>query len=141
MDIARAEAFCRSYGEAMAAGGAVALAAHYAEPYVSFTLGHVAQFATRRDAIAAVQNHLDRFERNGLGLDVRLDGHVVTPVSNGSALCRLRWSLHPPGDREGWAWDNVYGLRQTATGQAFEFNISDNEIGELLTRYPDFMAS
>lgn len=139
-DLARAEAFCRSYGDAMASGGAATLASHYAEPYVSFTLGHVSQFATQAEAVIAIQAHLDRFERYGLGIDVRLDSFTVTPVSAGSALCHLRWSLHPPGGLEGCAWENIYGLRQSPDAQAFEFNISDNEISALLQRYPDFMA-
>lgn len=140
MDIARAEDFCRSYGEASASGSAAALVSHYAEPYVSFTLGSIWQFADRDEALRAVSGHLERFERKGLGVDVRLDSFEVTPVSDASALCKLRWRLHPP-QGEGWSWENIYGLRQTGTTQAYEFNISDNEIGELLRRYPDFMQA
>lgn len=140
MDIGRAEDFCRSYGEAMASGGAEALASHYAEPYVSFTLGHVSQFGTREEAVSSVAAHLARFERSGLGLDIRLEAFDVTPVSSGSALCRLRWAIYP-AQAEGWSWENIYGLRQSGTAQAFEFNISDNEIGELFARYPKFMQA
>ena len=140
MDLERAEDFCRSYGEAMASGGAAALVSHYAEPYVSFTLGHVSQFAGRDEALSAVAAHLARFERKDLGVDVRLEAFDVTPVSETSALCRLRWALHPRSG-EGWSWENIYGLRQTGDTLAFEFNISDNEIGELLRRYPDFMQA
>lgn len=140
MDMDRANAFCRSYGEAMASGGAAALADHYGFPYVSFTGGYVSRFEDRAEALAMVQAHLDRFARSGLGVDIRLIDHRVEPVSGGSALCHVRWEIHPENGAPGWAWSNVYGLRQTADAQHFEFNISDNEFGELLARYPDFMS-
>lgn len=140
MDLERAAAFCRSYGEAMATGGAGRLVDHYGFPYVSFTLGHVSRMEDRADADAAVQAHLDRFERSGLGVDIRMAEHRVEPVSGGSALCHIRWEIHPQNGAPGWSWDNVYGLRQTPDAQYFEFNVSDNEFGELLGRYPDFMS-
>lgn len=139
MDIERANGFCRSYGEAMASRRAEAIAGHYGFPYVSFTSGYISTFSDRDEANASVQAHLDRFERSGLGLDIRLAGFRVEAVSGGSALCHLKWEIHPENGHAGWAWDNVYGLRQSEDAQHFEFNISDNEIGELLARYPDFM--
>ncbi|AGH48290.1 MULTISPECIES: hypothetical protein [Sphingomonadales] len=139
MDMDRAKDFCRSYGDAMASGKAGALADHYGFPYVSFTGGYISRFEDRAEADAMVQAHLDRFQRSGLGLDIRLADYRVEPVSGTGALCHLRWEIHPEKG-EGWAWDNVYGLRQTADGQHFEFNVSDNEFGELLARYPDFMS-
>ena len=140
MDQERAEAFCRSYGAAMAGGHAAALVDHYGFPYVSFTLGHVGSFADRAEADAAVAAHLARFARSGLGADIRLNDYRVEPVAAGSALCHLVWEIHPADATPGWAWHNVYGLRQTEAGQHFEFNISDEEIGMLLARYPDFMG-
>jgi hypothetical protein len=140
MDIARAEAFCSSYGKAMESGDPAALAGHYGFPYVSFTLGYVSRFESRAEADAAVGSHVARFDRRGLGTDIRLEGARVEPVADGSALCHLRWAIYPQDDTPGWSWDNVYGLRQSADVQHFEFNISDNEIGELLARFPDFMS-
>ena len=141
MDLDRANQFCRSYGEAMASGGAAALAGHYGFPYMAFTGGHISSFQDADEAKAAVQAHLDRFERSGLGLDIRLTAHRVEPVSPTGALCHIRWEIHPKNGAEGWTWDNIYGLRQTGETQHFEFNVSDNEFGELLARYPDFMSA
>lgn len=136
----RAEAFCRSYGEAAASGRAEAITGHYGFPYVSFSSGYVSQFDNREQADAQVAAHLLRFEDKGLGHDIRLIDYRVEPVSNGAALCHLRWQIFPQNGLESWVWSNVYGLRQTADGQYFEFNISDNEVSELLTRYPDFFS-
>lgn len=140
MDLERANQFCRSYGEAMASRRGKAIAGHYGFPYVSFTSGHISTFKDQAEADAMVQAHLDRFERSGLGLDIRLADFRVEAVSGGSALCHLKWEIHPENGDQGWAWSNVYGLRQTDGAQHFEFNISDNEIGELMTRYPNFMS-
>ncbi|SNS93531.1 hypothetical protein SAMN06295912_1255 [Sphingomonas laterariae] len=140
MDIERAGQFCRSYGEAMVNGRAQALADHYGFPYVSFTGGHISRFDDRDEADAMVQAHLDRFERSGIGIDIRLANYRVEPVSGGAALCHLDWEIHPKNGAAGWSWSNVYGLRQTPDSQHFEFNVSDNEFGELLARYPDFMS-
>ncbi|WP_380877747.1 hypothetical protein ACFB49_14090 [Sphingomonas sp. DBB INV C78] len=140
MDIERANQFCRSYGDAMASGTAAALAGHYGFPYISFTGGYISRFEDAADANGSVQAHLDRFQRGGLGLDIRLSGFRVEPVSGTGALCHLKWEIHPKNGAPGWAWDNVYGLRQSEDAQHFEFNISDNEFGELLARYPDFMS-
>lgn len=140
MDMERANEFCRSYGAAMASRQGKAIAGHYGFPYVSFTSGYVSSFKDQAEADDSVQAHLDRFERSGLGLDIRLADFRVEPVSDGSALCHLQWEIHPENGAAGWAWGNVYGLRQTPDGQHFEFNVSDNEIGELLARYPDFMS-
>ena len=134
----QAEAFCRSYGAASASGRAEAITGHYRFPYVSFTSGHVTQFDDREQAEAQVAAHLLRFEAKGLGHDIQLVDYRVEPVSNAAALCHLRWQIFPRNGVQGWSWSNVYGLRHTADGQYFEFNISDNEIGELLARYPDF---
>lgn len=141
MDVARAEDFCRSYGQAMKDGDPTAIAGHYGFPYVSFTNGWISTFNYRAEADAQVSAHVGRFRRRGLGVDIRLSGFRVEPVSDGAALCHLTWEIVPADDTPGWSWDNVYGLRQTADGQHFEFNISDNEIGELLRRFPDFMTS
>ncbi len=140
MDLERANQFCRSYGDAMASRRGEAIAGHYGFPYISFTSGYISSFSDAAEANAMVQAHLDRFERSGLGLDIRLADFHVVPVSSGSALCHLTWEIHPENGDEGWAWLNIYGLRQSADAQHFEFNISDNEIGELLSRYPDFMT-
>ena len=142
MDIAKAEDFCRSYGQAMKDGSGTALAGHYSFPYVSFTNGWISIFKDQAEADESVSSHVARFERRGLGVDIRLSDFRVEPVSEGSALCHLRWEIFPADDTPGWSWGNIYGLRvREDGGMAFEFNISDNEIGELLGRFPDFMTS
>ncbi|HEX3785297.1 MAG TPA: hypothetical protein VHX38_37070 [Pseudonocardiaceae bacterium] len=139
MDKARAEQFCRSYERAMVADDAVALAGHYGFPHTSFTLGWVNTFADRDQANAQVAGQIDRLRKCGAGTDIRLTELTVQPVSEGSALCHFTWEVDPADGTPGWSWVNVYGLRQTADAQYFEFNISDNEIGELIARYPAFM--
>ena len=134
------EALCRSYGEACASGDGVKLAGHYVYPYLSFTLGGVHSFPDRETANASCQQQVDRFERAGVGKDIRLKDFKVDQVSPDSALCHLYWEVHPTNGTPGWTWMNIYAYRRRGDEEGFEFNISDNEISELLKRFPNFFS-
>lgn len=134
------EAWCRSYGEAMAARDGRALAAHYVYPYYSFTLGQVHCFEDRATADAACADQVERFEKAGVGSDIRITDCKLAEVSADSALCHITWQVFPADGTPGWQWTNVYAYRRRGEEEGFEFNISDNEIGELLRRFPDFYS-
>lgn len=140
MDVARAEAFCRSYGQAAAAEDGHAIARHLVFPYVSFTGGHVATMPDQADADRLCSAQIERWRRIGPGYDLRLVDVEVTPVSSTAALCRLTIETIGKDGSAGWRWDNVYGLRQQDEHQGFEFAIADNQVAELLARYPEFYA-
>ncbi len=139
MDLTKAIEFCNSYDASSRSGSAQIMADHYAEPYTSFTLGNVTQFATKADARAQVGPWLARFEKLGL-TDMHLVELSIQTVSDTFALCHVTWEIKPKSEVPSWRWTNIYGLRQDAQGQRFEFAISDNEIANLLQRFPNFMA-
>ena len=132
------EAFCESYGQAMLDKDGRAIAGHYLFPYVSFTNGGVHTFDDRATADEACIGQVARFERAGVGSDIRLKDFKVVPVSAESALCHLTWEVFPENGTPGWTWLNIYGYRRKGDTEGFEFNVSDNEIGELLKRFPNF---
>jgi hypothetical protein len=129
---------CESYGQAMLEKDGRAIAGHYVFPYISFTSGHVHRFEDRATADRACAEQVARFERSGIGSDIRLKEYKVVLVSHGSALCHLTWEVFPENGMARWTWLNVYGYRRHNGEEGFEFNISDNEIEELLKRVPDF---
>ena len=134
------DALCRSYDDAMAAKDGRALASPYVFPYYSFTMGQVHSFTDRAEADAACADQVERFEKAGVGSDIRITNYKVVPVSDGAALCHITWEVFPSNGTPGWKWTNVYGYRRRGDEEGFEFNISDNEIGELLARFPDFYS-
>lgn len=134
------DALCRSYDEAMAAKDGRAVAGHYVFPYVSFTLGQVHTFDDRATADAACTQQIARFDKIGVGTDIRITHYKVVPVSDESALCHITWEVFPANGTPGWKWTNIYGYRRRGHEEGFEFNISDNEIRELLARFPDFFS-
>ena len=138
MDDKDAREFFGSYLAATRAGDATRLVAHYALPYTSFTLSHVATFQTHGDAIAAVTPHLKRLRDHGLD-DVRLVDLVVTRISPGFRLCQPTWEIHPRDGRAPLRFLNLYGLRQDDHGHRFEFAVADNEATILMERYPGAM--
>lgn len=141
MDIGRAAEFVKSYGVAGAAGDPHAAADHYAWPYTSFTLGHVSQFIDRPSALAQMVPWFARFKEFGID-DMRLARTSIDVVSDTFALCHVTWEIHPKStDVAPWQWTNVYGLRQDEHGQRFEFAVSDNEIANLLQRFPQFLQA
>ena len=138
MDLERARAFVASYDKAARAGDPLALADHYAEPYTSFTLGRVGTFANRDAARRQMIPWMQRFKEFGLD-DIRLADCNLAPVSDNFCLCHLSFEIHPSDGAAPLRFLNIYGLRQDASGQRFEFAVSDNEITALVERYPDFM--
>lgn len=134
------EGFCRSYGQAMLDKDGSAIAGHYLFPYVSFTLGHVHTFDDRATADAACTDQVARFDRAGVGTDIRLTNFRVEQVSADAALCHVTWEVFPVNGTPGWSWTNVYGYRRRGDEEGFEFNISDQEIGKLLERFPNFYS-
>lgn len=134
------EALCQSYGQAMLDKDGKAIAGHYVFPYLSFTSGHVHRFDDRATADEACSQQVARFERAGIGSDIRLKDYMVVHVSSGSALCHLTWEVFPANGMPGWTWLNIYGYRSREGEEGFEFNISDNEIEQLLARVPDFFT-
>ncbi len=138
MDRERAEGFCRSYGVASQEGDPTAVAGHYGFPFTAFTLGDVSTFADRAEAVLRVTWQLDLFDRLGVGNDIRLDGCDIVPVSEHLALCHLTWSIYPNDGTPSWSWTNVYALREAAdAGLHFEATFADNEVSELLKRFPE----
>jgi ketosteroid isomerase-like protein len=139
LDLERARAFVDSYDHASRAGDPLALADHYAEPYTSFTLGRVGSFADRAAARAQMIPWMQRFKDFGLD-DIRLVNCDLAPVSDSFCLCHLTFEIHPKDGGAPLRFLNVYGLRQDAAGQRFEFAISDNEIACLLQHRVEFMS-
>lgn len=92
-------------------------------------------------AFASVKQHLDNFERTGLGYDIRLKKSRVETVSPASALCWVTWEIHPKNGVEKWEWENVYGYRMRDKGEGWEFVISDNEMANLVQRVPGFFQT
>jgi hypothetical protein len=151
---AAAEAFSRSYGEAIdlttkdgvsAEEIATALVAHYSPKYVSFNHGHV---ITANDDPnfwqAGVTKYLQTFQKTGLGWKMKLKDYRVEALSGSAAACYLTWEIFP-AKGDGWSWCNVYGWRDgdatspNGSKGAFEYSVSDNETEMLLKNVPGFM--
>ena len=143
-----ATAFAQSYAAAMHLGQQAsttpescgeALANHYLSPNTAYVMG--AQNQMMDDTkVAAVTNHLKRFQKHGLGMDVRLKALRVEVVSElGSALCLITWEVFPKNGQPGWAWENCYGYRKTQDKEGFEFIVADNEISLLAQHCPGFL--
>lgn len=151
---AAAEAFCRSYGEAIdlttkdgvsAEEIATALVAHYSPKYVSFNHGHVITANDDPDFWqAGVTKYLQNFQKTGLGWKMKLKDYRVEVLSGSAAACHLTWEIMP-AKGDGWSWTNVYGWRDgestspNGSKGAFEYSISDNETEMLLKNAPGFM--
>lgn len=148
---ASAEAFVESYASAMhlaqtsdvtTTSCANALAAHYHHGMTAFVFGHKTSFDTHSDAEIGVKAHLERFERAGLGYDIRLEKSRVEEISQSSALCWVTWKILPKNTVEGWQWENVYGYRKTQDGkEGWELVVSDNEIAGVMQKAPEVFAS
>ena len=140
LDLAKAQAFVDSYGRASTANDPVAIPSHYAEPFTSFSLGHVGGFATQEEARARMVPWMNRFQEFGVGT-MHLAESSLVPVSDSFCLCHLTFEIRTADGKAPFRFTNVYGLRQDNKGQRFEFAISDNEISALVSRYPTFMES
>ncbi len=137
-DAVKGQAFVDSYGRASTANDPVAIPSHYAEPFTSFTLGHIGGFANQAEARARMVPWMKRFQEYGLGAMHLADSELV-PVSDNFCLCHLTFEIRPTDGKPPFRFTNVYGLRQDEKGQRFEFAVSDNEVSELVARYPAFM--
>ena len=138
LDLTKAQEFVASYGRASAANAPDALAAHYSEPYRSFTLGHIGGFETKAEALARMVPWMARFKEYGLD-DIRFVGTELVPVSDQFCLSHITIEIRPKDGKPPFRFTNIYGLRQSEIVQQFEFAVSDNEITALVERYPDFM--
>ncbi len=134
------EEFCHSYALATRDKTGAEIARHYVYPYVSFTLGHVNTFADLADAEIGCKQQVARYERAGLGYDIRLKDYAVTPVSETAALCSVTWEFFPANGLEPFSWTNIYGYRRNGDSEGFEFTIADNQIAALTARVPNFFA-
>ncbi len=138
LDIEKARSFVDSYDRASRAGDPEALASHYAEPYIAFTLGRVTGIPSKEAALSQMIPWMARFKEHGID-DIRLAESTLTPVSDNFCLCHLTWEIRPRDGSAPLRFLNVYGLRQDHRGQRFEFAVSDNEIAGLNARYPGFL--
>lgn len=164
---AAADAFILSYARAVHLSAhttdtsiiASAIGAHYGPRTSVYTPGRM-PVDSSSSPVAGIATHLARFERSGLGCDVRLAAHRVEVVSEagGSAMCWLKWRIRPRAESGvgGWEWENVYGYRRKgAEGEGeekriggeegwakpegyWELIVCDNEILGLLERMPNF---
>ena len=137
-DTAKGQAFVDSYGAASSANDPVNIHAHYAEPFTSYSLGHIGGFSTHDEARARMVPWMKRFLEFGLG-EMHLADSKLVPVSDAFCLCHLTFEIRPTDGKEPFRFTNIYGLRQDERGQRFEFAVSDNEITALVSRYPAFM--
>jgi hypothetical protein len=144
-----AEAHAKSYAEAARLGSkdiaipqiAKELHKHYGASFTAFSLGNVLTIPSGSDGAKGIETHLERFEKSGLGLDLEMTKLRVEVVSLTSAVCWVTWRLRPK--KEGvapWEWTNLYGYRQMGgMGKGYwEWAVSDQEIGGLVLRVPDF---
>lgn len=151
---AAAEAFSRSYGEAIdltqqegvsAERIATALVQHYSPKIVCFDHGYTITAGDEPKFWQTnVTTHLQRFQKTGLGWKMKLRDYRVEVLSDSAAACHLTWEFLPSRG-ESWSWTNVYGWRDgdamspNGSKGAFEYVVSDNESGELMRRIPGFM--
>lgn len=155
-DIATAgEAFTQSYAAAMELSlnpqtsireCAEALASHYGADMQSYTFGHVTSLpgpkapGEQSIALHAIESHLSRFEKFGLGWKIRRVRHRIEVVSPGSALCWITWAIERREEgEEGWEWQNVYGYSRDEKAGHWFMTIADNEVANLLERVPRFL--
>lgn len=134
------EAFCRAYAEATRDKTGKAVAAHYVYPFVSFSLGYVNTFTDLAHAEAQCGAQIARYDRAGIGYDIRLKDFKVTPVSETAALCDVTWEFHPANGMAPFSWSNIYGYRRKGDEEGFEFTIADNQVAAFLARVPNFFT-
>lgn len=151
-----ATAFVESYGAAIALTQrpnitaeeiAAALVRHYGSTFTAYDHGHVVT-APADDSefwLKGVTTYLKRFQKSGLGLDMKLGAFRIEVVSEAAAKCHVTWSISP-ANMDGWEWTNVYGWRDGGEAVAddglrvaFESVVSDGETEELFRRVPDFI--
>lgn len=145
-----AEAHSRSYAEAVRLGSkdvavcqiAEKVHSHYGPRFTSFVLGQVLSLAGgTEEGVQRVTQHLERFNKAGLGLDIELVKLKIEVVSEDAAACFLTWRIYPQKESvAGWDWTNLYGFRRLEGKGVWEYAVSDQEIQRLLQRVPDFFT-
>lgn len=148
----KAEEFVRIYEKAISLGTTVDSAQHakaiqdcyVSKDFVVLSHGSVQLLNSNETGLANTKAYLDRWAEVGAGVNYKLVSHRIEVVSGTSAMCFLTWSVVPPAGSsvEGWEWENVYFFRLLPGEQTgwWEGCISDNEIGTLLQRFPDFLS-
>jgi hypothetical protein len=151
-----ATAFVKSYSAAIARTHnpnttaeeiATALVRHYGSAFTAYDHGHVVA-APPNDPdfwLKGVTTHLKRFQKSGLGWDMKLSDFRIEVVGEAAAKCHVTWSISP-ARQEGWEWTNVYGWKdggevgaENGLRGAFESVVSDQETEELFRRVPGFL--
>lgn len=153
--IESATAFVKSYGAAIALTHqpdstietvATALVRHYAPAFTAYDHGYTITVPANEPEfwLKGVMTHLKRFQKSGLGWNMKLSDFRIEVVSEFEAKCHVTWSIEPL-DREGWAWTNVYVWRDEGEvggdglRGAFGSVVSDDETEQLMRRVPGFM--
>jgi hypothetical protein len=151
-----ATAFVRSYGAAIALTQnphttveeiATALVRHYSPHFTANDHGHTVTAPPNSPSfwLSGVTTHLKRFQKSGLGLDMKLSDYRIEVVGERAAKCHVTWWIQPGEGSEGWGWTNVYGWRDggevggDGLRGMFESVVSDEETEELFRRVPGFL--
>lgn len=140
MDLAGVKRFFKSYEEAVCASDARAMVSHYSEPFMAFSLGRVVTMPNHKEAVESSQPYLDLLKRTGLARCIVVD-ISTTSVSDHFTLCYPVFQMTPEDGKPAWQFRNVYGMRHDEKGPRLEFAVSDNEMTNLLQRYPALFQS
>jgi len=135
MDLRDIREFFKSYEKAVCDSDAEAMVSHYSEPFIAFSLGRVVTMPNRKQAALDSQPYLDLLKRTGLAKTIVVDLSTTT-VSDHFTLCHPVFQMAPEDGSPPWQFRNVYGMRHDDKGPRLEFAISDNEMENLLQRYP-----
>ena len=120
---------------------AEALVKHYLPGFTAFVFGHQAHVGNSDEALTTVTAYLEKFEKFGLGMDVRMKNLKAQVISEGSALCWITWEVFPKDGKKGWDWENVYAYRRMEDGrEGWEFTVSDNETKMLAKNRPQVLT-
>jgi hypothetical protein len=145
-----AEAHSKSYADVMRLASkdlaiplvAQALYDHYGPRFTTFAHNNIFTIPSGEDGVQGIENHLRRFDKSGLGLDIEMAGLRVEAISSGAAACWITWRIHPrKAEVEPWSWTTVFGFRLPMGAEKghWEYSISDQEIELVIQRVPDFM--
>ncbi|KAH9216130.1 hypothetical protein DL95DRAFT_407807 [Leptodontidium sp. 2 PMI_412] len=98
------------------------LAKHYLPNFTFFSPGHVRPSPTQATTETIIKEHIQRYIKSGVGLDLREAGSRVHVMSEGSAVCWMRFKIVPDPEwkggvhgegKGGWEWENCYFYRRT----------------------------
>jgi hypothetical protein len=150
-----ATAFVQSYGAAISLTQkphttvpeiASALVRHYSPTFTAHDHGHTVTAPPDSPSfwLSGVTTHLKRFQKSGLGLNMKLSDYRIEVEGEKAAKCHVTWFIQPV-EGEGWGWTNVYGWRdggevsEDGLRGLFESVVSDEETEELFRRVPGFL--